>query len=147
MAEWFKAAVLKTAVAQVTGGSNPSLSATFPYCEVTKVEDTISAKLQKTAGEVAQRIGEAAKTAGDRISEMRERDRLSADIARLQRDRDQVRQSMLDLLMRMFDQNVLVEQLLKPDYLRIKELDAEIAHMDKERAAIGKLIEKDGESA
>ena len=27
MVEWFKAAVLKTAVAQVTEGSNPSLSA------------------------------------------------------------------------------------------------------------------------
>ena len=29
MVEWFKAAVLKTAVAQVTEGSNPSLSAIF----------------------------------------------------------------------------------------------------------------------
>lgn len=29
MVEWFKAAVLKTAVAQVTEGSNPSLSAKF----------------------------------------------------------------------------------------------------------------------
>ena len=36
MVEWFKAAVLKTAVAQVTEGSNPSLSANnlqqFPVC-------------------------------------------------------------------------------------------------------------------
>ncbi len=31
MVEWFKAAVLKTAVAQVTEGSNPSLSAIFVY--------------------------------------------------------------------------------------------------------------------
>ena len=29
MVEWFKAAVLKTAVAQVTEGSNPSLSAIY----------------------------------------------------------------------------------------------------------------------
>ncbi len=29
MAEWLKAAVLKTVVGQPTGGSNPSLSATF----------------------------------------------------------------------------------------------------------------------
>ena len=109
------------------------------------MEDTISAKMQKAAGEVAQRIGEAAKNAGDRLSEMRERDRLTAEIARLQKEREQVRQAMVDLLIRMFDQNVLVEQLLKPDYQRVKELETEIASLDKERAAIGKLIEKEGE--
>ena len=32
MVEWFKAAVLKTAVAQVTEGSNPSLSAILCQC-------------------------------------------------------------------------------------------------------------------
>jgi hypothetical protein len=30
MAEWLKAAVLKTVVGKLTGGSNPSLSATVP---------------------------------------------------------------------------------------------------------------------
>ena len=32
MAEWLKAAVLKTVVGQLTGGSNPSLSATNMIC-------------------------------------------------------------------------------------------------------------------
>ncbi len=31
MVEWFKAPVLKTGEVQASGGSNPSLSATFPF--------------------------------------------------------------------------------------------------------------------
>lgn len=37
MVEWFKAAVLKTAVAQVTEGSNPSLSAIF-ICKILSIK-------------------------------------------------------------------------------------------------------------
>ena len=38
MVEWFKAAVLKTAVAQVTEGSNPSFSANIEFMEEQVVE-------------------------------------------------------------------------------------------------------------
>ena len=43
MVEWFKAAVLKTAVAQVTEGSNPSFSANIEFLEGQVVVDETAA--------------------------------------------------------------------------------------------------------
>ena len=44
MVEWFKAAVLKTAVAQATLGSNPSSSASFVLKSRSKAKSKIASK-------------------------------------------------------------------------------------------------------
>jgi len=42
----------------------------------------------------------------------------------------------------MFDQNSVVEALLRPDYARIKEIEAQIAALIIERDAVGKDSEQ-----
>ena len=41
--------------------------------------------------------------------------------------------AMADLLIRMFDQNTFAEALLRPEYVRIKEIDEEIVRLEVER--------------
>ena len=43
---------------------------------------------------------------------------------------------MADLLIRMFDQNTFAEALLRPEYLRIKEIDEAAAALEQERAEV-----------
>ncbi len=104
------------------------------------MDDTLSSKLKKTADDVVHRLGEVAQTASDKLKEMQERERLTQLITRCKKERGQVREAMLDLLMRMFDQNTFAEALLRPDYQRIKEIEAEMARLEKEREAIGKIL-------
>ena len=56
MAEWTKAAVLKTAVGQPTGGSNPSPSASKPIVSTRIIEDrpAIKKALRPSCGMGAQ---------------------------------------------------------------------------------------------
>ena len=100
------------------------------------MDSTIGEKIKKTAGEVADLLGEAAHSATERIVEMRETQVITAQIRSLQREKDRCRQTMADLLVRMFDQNTFVEALLRPEYTRIKELDAQIAHLEQERIQV-----------
>ena len=101
------------------------------------MEKTLGARLKKTAEEVAERLGEAAQTAGERISDLRESQRLASQIRALQRERERCRQTMADLLIRMFDQNTFAEALLRPEYVRVKEIDQEIAGLEAARKQIG----------
>lgn len=94
---------------------------------------TIGAKIKRTAGEMAERINEAAHTAGERLSEMREVQRINTRLRALQREKDQCRLTMADLMIRMLDQNTFVDALLRPEYQRIKELDQEMAALKHER--------------
>ena len=50
--------------------------------------ETIGDKLRKTAGEVVERLGEAAYTAGERIGEMREIQRINGQLRALKREKD-----------------------------------------------------------
>lgn len=101
------------------------------------MEETLSTKLKKTADEVLTRVGEAAQQASERIGEMREVQRISMQIRALTQERDRCRMTIADLVVRMFDQNAFLDALLKPEYQRIKEIDVEIAKLEKERAEVG----------
>jgi len=103
--------------------------------------DTIGDRLRKTAGEVAERFGEAAHSARERLSEMNEIARLNTQIRARKREKDRCRMAMADLLIRMFDQNTFAEALLRPEYLRIKEIDTEILRLEEER---DRVITRDG---
>ena len=98
--------------------------------------DTISDKLRKTASDVADRLGDAAHSAGERIAEMREIQRLNGLIRERKREKDRCKMTMADLLIRMFDQNTFAEALLRPEYLRIRELDNELATLEEERRQV-----------
>lgn len=95
--------------------------------------DNIGDRLRKTAGEVAERFGEAAHSARERIGEMNEIARFNTQIRARRREKDRCRMAMADLLIRMFDQNTFAEALLRPEYNRIKEIDGEIALLELER--------------
>jgi archaellum component FlaC len=101
------------------------------------MDETFGARLRKTAEEVAQRFNEAAQQAGERIGEMRETQRLTQQIRTLTQERDKLRFAMADLVMRMFDQNAFMQELLRPDYQRVKEIDEEIHRLEKEREVVG----------
>ncbi|HEY3377101.1 MAG TPA: hypothetical protein VGL77_06345 [Armatimonadota bacterium] len=107
------------------------------------MDENFSAKLKKTAEEVVLRVGEAAQQAGERLGEMRDHQRLTQQIRTLQQEKEQCRQSMADLVIRMFDQQAFADALLKPEYQRIKAIEAEISCLEQERMAIGQV----GESA
>jgi len=111
------------------------------------MDSTIGEKLKKTAGEVADMLGEAAHTATERIVEMRETQLLTAQIRSLQREKDRCRQTMADLLVRMFDQNAFVEALLRPEYSRIKAIDAEITRLELERQQVSNMHAEPGPGA
>lgn len=98
--------------------------------------DTIGDRLRKTASDVADRLGEAAHSANERIAEMRGIQRLNSRIRELKREKDRCKMTMADLLIRMFDQNTFAEVLLRPEYLRIRELDAELAELEEERRQV-----------
>jgi len=98
--------------------------------------DTIGDKLRKTANEFADRLGDAAHSAGERIAEMREIQRINAQIRERKRERDHCKITIADLLIRMFDQNTFAEALLRPEYTRIKELETELAALEEERRQV-----------
>ncbi|HEY3418533.1 MAG TPA: hypothetical protein VGM23_16780, partial [Armatimonadota bacterium] len=95
-----------------------------------------------TAEEMRDRLGEAVHTASERLGEMREVQRINADIRTLNREKDRCHLAMIDLLMRMFDQNTFAEALLRPEYNRVKEIDAAIAKLEEERKAVGAQAEE-----
>jgi|GEM_PF-1977679 len=95
--------------------------------------DTIGDRLRKTAGDVAERFGEAAHSARERLSEMNEIARINTQIRARKREKDRCRMAMADLLIRMFDQNTFAEALLRPEYIRIKEIDEDITRLEEER--------------
>ncbi|MHB0940010.1 MAG: hypothetical protein ACYDCO_24895 [Armatimonadota bacterium] len=98
--------------------------------------DNFGEKLRKNANELADWVGEAAHSAGERIAEMREIQRLNTVIRDRKREKDRCKMTMADLLIRMFDQNTFAEALLRPEYARIKELDAELAGLEEERRQV-----------
>jgi len=104
--------------------------------------DTFGTKLRKTAGEVADLLNEAAQTARDRIGEMNDISRLNSQIRALKREKDHCKTVMADLLIRMFDQNTFAEALLRPEYLRIKEIDETIGRLEDARAQVMARAEK-----
>lgn len=101
------------------------------------MDDTFGARVKRTAEEVAQRMGEAAQQASERLGEMRDVARLNQQIRTLQREKDRCRQTIADLVVRMFDQDAFVTALLQPEYQRIKEIDVEIARLEEERELVG----------
>ncbi len=98
--------------------------------------DTLGERVKKTAAEVAERFNEMAQRASERLSEMNELQRLSARRRALTRERDQCRLTIADLLIRMFDQDTFAEALLRPEYHRIKEIDAALADLEEERKQV-----------
>lgn len=106
------------------------------------MNDNFGDRLKKTAGEMAQRLGEAAHTAGERLGEMREQQRLQTEMRTLQRERDRCRQTIADLVIRMFDQQVFAEALLRPEYDRIKEVDCQLCALQEQINQIGQLPEE-----
>jgi hypothetical protein len=96
-------------------------------------------KARKAAGDIADRAGEAARAAGDRIDQFRESQRLNNQLHTLEREKQQCRNAMTDLLIRMFDQNTFAEALLKPDYLRLREIEAEMLHVKEHLEALGQV--------
>jgi hypothetical protein len=103
------------------------------------MSETTFEKVKKTAGDVVHRLGEFAQNAGERLSEMQEAQRIAGQIRTLRKERDRCKNSMVDLVMRMFDEGVFVEVLLKREYTRIKEIDAEIVVLEAEKAAVGEM--------
>jgi len=108
--------------------------------------DTFGDKLRKTAGEVAERLGDAAHTASEKINEMRDIQRINGQIKALKKEKDRCKMAMADLLIRMFDQNTFAEALLRPEYNRIVEIDKAVADLEAERAQVaarsGKTVEE-----
>ncbi|MHB9024257.1 MAG: hypothetical protein ACYC7E_08785 [Armatimonadota bacterium] len=100
------------------------------------MEKTLGERVKQTAEEMRDRLGEAVHTAGERLGEMREIQRITTEIRSLKREKERCRQSMADLLMRMFDQNTFAEALLRPEYNRIKEIDVAISTLEEERIAV-----------
>ncbi len=94
---------------------------------------TLGARLKKTAGEVAGRLGEAALNASERINDMVEIQHLTQQIHALQREKDHYRQDMADLLIRMFDRETFAAELLRPEYNRIKEIERDINRLEQEK--------------
>jgi hypothetical protein len=103
--------------------------------------DTGFEKVKRAAEDVASRlneaVNEAVKVTGERLTEMQDLTRLNGQLRTLLREKEQCRQAMADLLIRMFDQNTFVEVLLRPEYTRIKELEVEIARLEKARDLVG----------
>lgn len=97
------------------------------------MDATLGARLKKTAGEVAGRLGEAALNASERINELVEMQHITQQIHALQREKAHCRQVMADLLIRMFDQETFAEALLRPEYNRIKEIECEISRLEQEK--------------
>lgn len=97
------------------------------------MDSTLGARLKKTAGEVAGRLGEAAQIAGERINVLVEIQHLTREIQTLQEEKERCRQVMADLLIRMFDQETFAPPLLRPEYQRIKEIDQDIDRFEREK--------------
>lgn len=97
------------------------------------MDSNFGEKLIKTAEEVAGRLGEAAHSAGERLNEMVEIQRLNKQIRMLQLEKDLCKMAMADLLIRMFDQETFAEALLRPEYLRIKEIGTEVCQLEQEK--------------
>ena len=104
------------------------------------MDDSLGAKLRKTAGDVAHRVGEAAHHAGERLSELREVQRLSHQIHLLAQEKERCRAVIADLVVRMFDQETFLEGMLRPEYERIKAIEVEIAILEKGRQEVGKRL-------
>jgi hypothetical protein len=109
--------------------------------------ETFGSRLRKTAEEVAGRLNEAAQTAGERLAEMREIQRLNAQLRALRREKDRCKMVMADLLIRMFDQNTFAEALLRPEYQQIKVLDEQIAAVEAERSQVIARAQSEGQEA
>lgn len=100
--------------------------------------DMTFAKVKKTAGDVVHALGEVVQTASERIADIQDLQRLSAHMRALQKERAACGAAIVNLVVRMFDQGAFADALLKPEYLRIKEIDAELTRLEAEKAAIGK---------
>jgi hypothetical protein len=99
--------------------------------------DTTFDKVKKTAGDVVHALGEVVQTASERIADIQEVQKLTAQIRTLNRERATCGATIVNLVVRMFDQGAFAETLLRPEYQRIKEIDAEVTRLEAEKAAIG----------
>ncbi len=106
------------------------------------MDQDFSEKVKKTIDDLGGRLADVAQNAGERINDMRESQHIGAQIATKEKEKAQCREAMLDLLIRMFDEDTFAEKLLRPEYIRIKEIDAEIAALREMRAKIGKHEEE-----
>lgn len=95
-------------------------------------------KVKKTIDDIGGRLSEAAQYTGERFHDMQESQTIGSQIAAKEREKGRCRETMLNLLIRMFDENTFAEKLLRPEYIRIKEIDAEIAALRELRAKVGK---------
>lgn len=111
------------------------------------MDDTLGGKVKRAAEEVRQRLSETVQTASDRLSVMRHDQRLKDEIRKLERERAQCRGIIADLVIRMFDQQAFMDALLRPEYTRIKEIDAEIARLTDERKKLGAPADAEGAPA
>jgi len=111
------------------------------------MEQEFSDKVKKTIDDLGTRLIDAAHFTGERIHDLQESSSIGSQIAAKEREKAKCRETMLDLLIRMFDEETFAEKLLRPEYIRIKEIDAEIAALRELRAKIGKHEEEAAETA
>lgn len=106
------------------------------------MDQDFTEKMKKTIDDLGGRLADVAQNAGERINDMRESQHIGMQISEKDREKTKCREAMLDLLIRMFDEDTFAEKLLRPEYIRIKEIDAEIAALREMRAKIGKHEEE-----
>lgn len=111
------------------------------------MEDSFAERVRKAADDVTNRLDDLAQQTGEKIDELREGGRLAGRIRELEREKDGCRRTIADLVVRMFDQQAFVENLLRPEYLRIKEIDAEIARLQAARENLGRGPDGDAPAA
>jgi len=104
------------------------------------MDESIGDRIKKTAEAMMQNVGDFAQKTGEQLTDLRDMQRLQTRIRELEREKARNRNAMVDLLMRMFDQNTFAEALLRPEYLRIKEIDVEIARLVQERTALATAV-------
>ena len=111
------------------------------------MDDSLSAKLKKTAEAGMAYVGELAQKTGEQLIELRSLQRIDQQARELEKEKARHRNTMVDLLIRMFDQHTFAEALMRPEYERIKEIDAQLAALAQEKAHIAAVHAKPAEPA
>lgn len=93
-------------------------------------------RVLQVAGDVAHVLGEAAQTTGEQFTRFQQAQRLEKQMRALGKERERCKATIVDLVLRMFDQDAFTEALLRPEYLRIREIDGEMARLQAARAAL-----------
>jgi transposase len=106
------------------------------------MDESLGSKLKKTAEAVMANVGELAQKTGEQLIELRALQRIDQQTRDLEKEKNRCRNTMADLLIRMFDQNTFAEALMRPEYERIKAIDVQLAALAEEKASIAAMHAK-----